>query len=95
MEPNRSILFWCTLAGFWIPISGYKILIYCSFPSRSHYNLCRGTVDTLVDRGHNVSDNGRYFVQTVLINATFFKCLIFFRLHLSARLKQKNLYLEI
>lgn len=34
--------------------TGYKILVISSAPSRSHYNLCKGIVDILIERGHEV-----------------------------------------
>ncbi|XP_077289976.1 uncharacterized protein LOC143913834 [Arctopsyche grandis] len=52
---SSLLLLCCLLAAIITPICGYKILFICPLPARSHNNLCRGVVDSLVERGHEVT----------------------------------------
>ncbi|XP_077289499.1 UDP-glycosyltransferase UGT5-like [Arctopsyche grandis] len=52
---SNLLLLCCLLATIFTPICGYKILTICPLPARSHNNLCRGVVDALVERGHEVT----------------------------------------
>lgn len=55
MQSHKFILILCVLGLFWNCIDAYNILVVCTLPSMSHFILCKGAVDTLVDKGHKVS----------------------------------------